>query len=109
MEMGQSPSLPFSPLPITDATSQSSREPTPWFDITQSFSPAIHNVQNTLTFRLTNPDGDLPPVPRILTQYMDPPRNLVESAEEAKAAAVKAFKISAGSLAFSFLTLAIEN
>ncbi|GAA5841631.1 hypothetical protein JCM5353_002754 [Sporobolomyces roseus] len=84
-------------------------ETTPWFDITQSFSPAIHNVQNTLTFRLTNPDGDLPPVPRILTQYMDPPRNLVESAEEAKAAAVKAFKISAVPPKPKKITKANEN
>lgn len=96
----------FSVLLFTDTTLAPLSDTTPWFDVDQSFSPAIHNIQNTLTFRLTNPDGDLPPVPRILTKYMDPPRQLVESAEEAKAAAVKAFKISAGTFPPPF---ALEN
>ncbi|GAA5946914.1 hypothetical protein JCM3765_002073 [Sporobolomyces pararoseus] len=65
----------------------------PWFNIYDSYSPAIHNIQNTLMFRLTNPDGELPPVPTALTRYLDPPRELVESAVEAKEAAVDAFKV----------------
>ncbi|BGP06751.1 ATP-dependent DNA helicase yku80 [Rhodotorula toruloides] len=47
--------------------------PTGFFTTEDSFSPAIHNIQNTLVFRLSNPDADLPPVPPILTKYMDPP------------------------------------
>jgi len=69
---------------------------TPWFSIYESYSPAIHNVQNTLMFRLTNPEGELPPVPSSLTRYLDPPRSLIESAVEAKQAAVEAFKILLG-------------
>ncbi|BGP23482.1 ATP-dependent DNA helicase 2 subunit 2 [Rhodotorula toruloides] len=57
--------------------------PTDFFTTEDSFSPAIHNVQNTLVFRLSNPDADLPPVPPILTKYMDPP-----SAVAAKAAPI---------------------
>lgn len=49
-------------------------------------------------FRLTNPDGELPPVPTALTRYLDPPRELVESAVEAKEAAVEAFKVLVGKL-----------
>ncbi|GAA6009415.1 hypothetical protein JCM11491_003548 [Sporobolomyces phaffii] len=67
----------------------------PWFNVRESYSPAIHNVQNTLMFRLGNPDGDLPPVPAALTRYLDPPRELVDRAAGAKQTAVDAFKVLA--------------
>ncbi|GAA5938500.1 uncharacterized protein JCM15063_005337 [Sporobolomyces koalae] len=65
----------------------------PWFNIFESFSPAIHNIQNTLMFRLSNPDGDLPPIHESLLRYMDPPQELVESALEAKTVAIAALKV----------------
>ncbi|GAA5905289.1 uncharacterized protein JCM6883_006349 [Sporobolomyces salmoneus] len=65
----------------------------PWLNIYDSYSPAIHNIQNTLMYRLTNPEGELPPVPSSLTCYLDPPRALVESAVEAKEAVVEEFKV----------------
>ncbi|GAA5967240.1 hypothetical protein JCM11641_000485 [Rhodosporidiobolus odoratus] len=66
---------------------------TDWFTVEDSFSPAIHNIQNTLIFRLSNPDSSLPPVPSVLTKYMDPPRSVVEKAEKARNAVIKAFEI----------------
>ncbi|GAA6059814.1 hypothetical protein JCM10212_003726, partial [Sporobolomyces blumeae] len=75
------------------ATVDANGETIPWFDIHESYSPAIHNLQNTLMFRLTNPDGDLPPVPRVLTRYMDPPEILVDSAKEQTKAVIDAFKV----------------
>jgi hypothetical protein len=61
-----------------------SSEPTEWFSTEDSYSPAIHNIANTLVFRMTNPDGDLPAVPRVLTKYMDPPASVVESSHSAR-------------------------
>ncbi|GAA5975557.1 hypothetical protein JCM10908_005201 [Rhodotorula pacifica] len=58
-------------------------EPTDFFHVEDSYSPAIHNIQNTLIFRLCNPEGNLPPVPPILTKYMDPPPQVAAKAEEA--------------------------
>ncbi|GAA5821247.1 hypothetical protein JCM11251_004533 [Rhodosporidiobolus azoricus] len=68
-------------------------EPSDWFTIADSYSPAIHNIQNTLVFRLSNPEAPLPPVPRILTKYMDPPQTLVEAATPARERAIKAFDV----------------
>ncbi|GAA5881367.1 hypothetical protein JCM16303_000149 [Sporobolomyces ruberrimus] len=67
----------------------------PWFRIDESYSPAIHNIQNTLMFRLTAPDGDLPSVPTSLTRYLDPPPQLVKSASQATEAVKEAFKVLA--------------
>ncbi|SCZ93491.1 BZ3500_MvSof-1268-A1-R1_Chr6-3g08696 [Microbotryum saponariae] len=50
-----------------------------WFNIQDSYSPATHNINNTLMFRLTNPEGELPPVHPALTKYLDPPTHLVEA------------------------------
>ncbi|GAA5892625.1 hypothetical protein JCM5296_006178 [Sporobolomyces johnsonii] len=66
-------------------------EPTPWFNIEESFSPAVHNIQNTLVFRMSNPDGELPPVPKVLTKYMDPPVSVSARADEARRAVIGAF------------------
>ncbi|KAM0754876.1 SPOC domain-like protein [Meredithblackwellia eburnea MCA 4105] len=63
-----------------------------YFDVSDSFSPAIHNIQNTLIFRLTD-DGDLPPVPHVLTKYLDPPPVVLERAESAKRRAIDAFDV----------------
>ncbi|GAA6003096.1 uncharacterized protein JCM10292_002859, partial [Rhodotorula paludigena] len=67
--------------------------PTEFFSVEDSFSPAIHNIQNTLVFRLSNPDGDLPPVPPVLTKYMDPPASLAAQSEEAAQKVLRAFDI----------------
>ncbi|GAA5855574.1 hypothetical protein JCM8547_007894 [Rhodosporidiobolus lusitaniae] len=67
--------------------------PTEFFLLADSYSPAIHNVQNTLVFRLVDPDGELPPVPRQLTKYMDPPQSVVEKSEKARKAVIDAFDI----------------
>lgn len=56
-------------------------EPTDFFHVEDSYSPAIHNIQNTLIFRLCNPEATLPPVPPILTKYMDPPPQVAARAE----------------------------
>ncbi|GAA6052383.1 hypothetical protein JCM3770_000215 [Rhodotorula araucariae] len=57
--------------------------PTEFFTTEDSFSPAIHNIQNTLVFRLSNPDADLPPVPPVLTKYMDPPPSIADGSAAA--------------------------
>ncbi|GAA6002260.1 hypothetical protein JCM10207_003151 [Rhodosporidiobolus poonsookiae] len=67
--------------------------PTEWFTVDDSYSPAIHNIQNTLVFRLANGEGDLPHVPRVLTQYMDPPSSVVEQSDQARQAVIGAFDI----------------
>ncbi|SGY16371.1 BQ5605_C012g06859 [Microbotryum silenes-dioicae] len=54
-------------------------EPKSWFNIQDSYSPATHNINNTLMFRLANPEGELPPVHPALTKYLDPPTHLVEA------------------------------
>ncbi|KAL8286523.1 hypothetical protein RQP46_004540 [Phenoliferia psychrophenolica] len=67
--------------------------PSDFFKVEDSFSPAIHNVQNTLVFRLSSLDGELPPVPPILTKYLDPPAEVVAKACEARESAIKAFDV----------------
>lgn len=94
-------SCPQGSLSFTNPSTHS--EPTDWFTVSDSYSPAIHNIQNTLVFRLSNPDSELPPVPRILTKYMDPPPSLVEKAAPAREEAIEAFDIKLGA-AFLFLS-----
>jgi hypothetical protein len=55
-----------------------------FFDVNESYSPAIHNIQNTLLFRMANGEGELPPPPEVLTRFMRPPREVVERAKGAR-------------------------
>ena len=57
--------------------------PTEWFSTSDSYNPAIHNIQNALVHRLSNPYGPLPPVPNELTKYLEPPKHVVDGANEA--------------------------
>ncbi|KAK4058526.1 ATP-dependent DNA helicase yku80 [Microbotryomycetes sp. JL221] len=68
--------------------------PTHWFNIEESFSPAIHNVNNALVFRLSNPEGELPPVSRHLTRFLDPPSSVVEQGVEAIERAIKCLDVT---------------
>ncbi|SCV67614.1 BQ2448_5225 [Microbotryum intermedium] len=56
--------------------------PKSWFNLQDSYSPATHNINNTLMFRLANPDGELPPVHPALTKYLDPPSHLVAANQD---------------------------
>ncbi|KAK4053487.1 ATP-dependent DNA helicase yku80 [Microbotryomycetes sp. JL201] len=69
--------------------------PTHWFSIKESYSPAIHNVNNALVFRLSNPEGELPPVCSHLTKYLDPPEHVVQQAREAIEHAIKTLDVHA--------------
>ncbi|KAI5481662.1 ATP-dependent DNA helicase 2 subunit 2 [Pseudohyphozyma bogoriensis] len=60
-----------------------------FFDIEDSFSPAIHNVENTLVFRISNMTGELPAVPTVLTKYLAPPPEVVSRSAEARQKAAK--------------------
>lgn len=42
---------------------------------------------------MTNPDGDLPPVPRILTKYMDPPASIVENSNATREKVISLFDV----------------
>jgi len=53
------------------------------FDVNESFSPAIHNIQNTLLFRMANTQAELPPPPEVLTRFMRPPKQVREMAKGA--------------------------
>ncbi|GAA5949862.1 hypothetical protein JCM21900_004229 [Sporobolomyces salmonicolor] len=75
----------------TAGTLDAAGEPTPWFNIEESFSPAVHNIQNTLVFRMSNPDAELPPAPKVITKYMDPPVGVLARADEARRAVIAAF------------------
>ncbi|KAM0788529.1 hypothetical protein ACM66B_001657 [Microbotryomycetes sp. NB124-2] len=70
-------------------------KPTHWFSIKDSYSPAIHNINNALVFRLSNPDGELPPVSQHLTKYLDPPESVVQQARQAIERAVKTLDVKA--------------
>ncbi len=59
-------------------------DPKSFFDVHESYSPAIHNIQNTLLFRMANGEGELPPVPEVLTRFMRPPREVVDRAKGAR-------------------------
>lgn len=57
-----------------------------WFEISDSYSPAIHNLSSTLLYRLANNLGENDPNPEpsyAITKYMEPPSSLVEKASEA--------------------------
>ncbi|BGP14574.1 ATP-dependent DNA helicase yku80 [Rhodosporidiobolus nylandii] len=68
-------------------------DPTEWFSVDSSFSPAIHNIQRTLVFRLSNPDATLPPPSHDLTKYMDPPAAVIEKSQRAREVAIEALDI----------------
>ncbi|KAK4705011.1 AAA family ATPase, partial [Phenoliferia sp. Uapishka_3] len=70
--------------------------PSSFFSVDESFSPAIHNIQNTLIFRLSNLEGELPPVPPVLTKFLDPPAEVTSRAREARENAIKAFDLKLG-------------
>lgn len=76
------------------------RNAKPWLDLEDSFSPAIHNIQNTLIFRLSEPDGELPPVPESIVKYLDPPQSVVDNSKEAREALIAAFDVRRGASSF---------
>lgn len=71
------------------------RNPTSWYSPEKSFSPAIHNLNNTLIHRLIS-SGPLPPVPEALTRYANPPIAVTERANEARLNLIKHFEIHKG-------------
>lgn len=106
--------LPRLPLRLHELllTRASCSIPIEFFGTDDSFSPAIHNVQNTLVFRLSNPDADLPPIPPVLTKYMDPPSAVAEAAAAAVDKVKRAFDVQIGaspsSLSFARSLLCLE-
>ena len=73
-------------------------DPQSFFDVNESYSPAIHNIQNTLLFRMANSEGELPPPPEILTRYMRPPGEVRERAKGAREALKQAMGVKYGKL-----------
>lgn len=67
--------------------------PSSWFSVEESYSPAIHNVENTLVFRLSNVKGDLPPPPLLLTQFLNPPKQVVARSAASRKRAIEVFDI----------------
>lgn len=55
--------------------------PTEWFTCADSYNPALHNISNALTFRLTYSFGPLPSIPTEITKYLDPPATVIERSE----------------------------
>lgn len=72
------------------------RRPTSWFKCSDSFSPAIHNVFNAVVHRISNPEGDLPPVHPALTKYLDPPARVLEKLKSVGPVAKEAFDVTKG-------------
>ena len=59
-------------------------DPKSFFDVSESYSPAIHNIQNTLLFRMADREGELPPAPEALTRFMRAPGKVRERARGAR-------------------------
>lgn len=74
-------------------------KPTSWFSCADSFSPGVHNVQNAIIYRISNPDGDLPPVHPALTKYLEPPKSVLDKLQKVGPIAAKAFDVTKGELA----------
>lgn len=70
--------------------------PASLYKIEESYSPAIHNINHTLSFRMSNPDGDIPPIPQSITRYMQPFPHVVERAASALAVASIVFDVNKG-------------
>lgn len=80
--------------------------PASLYKIEESYSPAIHNINHTLLFRMSNSDGDIPPIPESITRYMQPFPHVVERAASALAVASMVFDVNKGpSLSSSSLSI----
>lgn len=53
----------------------------------------MHNVINTLVYRLSNLEGELPPVPPTITKYQDPPAFVVEKSRETRKRVIDALDL----------------
>ncbi|KAL5343350.1 SPOC like C-terminal domain-containing protein [Aspergillus crustosus] len=51
------------------------------FPIEDSFSPVLHRINAAIRSRAIHPKGPIPPLAKILTQFSQPPEQLLEKAE----------------------------
>lgn len=87
---------------IADLPGATIREPKSWFSLEDNFAPSIHVVDQALTYRMTNPDGPLPPPSEHITKYLAPPSFVQERLTKngMLEKAIKAFDVKQGSSAF---------
>ncbi|KAG9127750.1 ATP-dependent DNA helicase II subunit 2 [Ceratobasidium sp. 392] len=69
---------------------------TEWFDLTQSFNPAVHRIKQAMFHGAVVPDLEADPVPLPhpeVTKYMEPPKRVLRKAKPALDECIRVFNV----------------